>query len=177
MMRRSPLEYNSSMITIAPLRPDQIADAKSVITAVAQRIFEPDKPADEFSIALDEEHELRDVDDFEQIYAGDRGLFLAVMEDGRLVGTGAIKPLTAEAAELKRLWLLEEYHGQGIGYQVVMRLFEFARQAGYNRVCLQTSLMQVRAIAFYKRIGFVEVPDYHESPYDDDISLEIHLNP
>jgi ribosomal protein S18 acetylase RimI-like enzyme len=58
-----------------------------------------------------------------------------------------------------------------------MRLFEFARQAGYRRVCLQTSLQQQRAIAFYKRIGFVEVPPYNELPYDDDISLEINLNP
>ena len=163
------------MITITPIQTYQIAAAKQVIAAVAQRIFEPEKSADEFASILDDEHELQDVDNALQVYAGETGIFLVALDDDRLVGTGAIKPHDQQTAELKRLWLLEEYHGRGIGYQVVMRLFDFARQAGYKRIYLQTSLQQQRAIAFYKRIGFVEITAYSQHPYDDDISLGFWL--
>ena len=45
------VEKTPNMITIAPIQPHQIEDAKAVISAVAQRIFEPDKSPDEFSEA------------------------------------------------------------------------------------------------------------------------------
>ena len=163
------------MISIAPIQTHQIAAAKQVIAAVAQRIFEPEKSVEEFLVSLDVEHELLDVDDVQHFYDGARGIFLVVMDDDRVVGTGAVRPFDEQTAELKRLWLLEEYHGQGFGYQVVMRLFEFARQAGYRRIYLQTSLQSQRAIGFYKRLGFVEIPAYIQHPYDDDVSMGIDL--
>ena len=166
------VEKTPNMITIAPIQPHQIEDAKAVISAVAQRIFEPDKSPDEFSEILDHAHELKDVDNAQQVYDGRSGLFLVILDDGKVIGTGAVRPWKGETAELKRLWLLEQYHGQGIGYRVVMRLFEFARQCGYKFIRLQTSFKQERAIAFYKKLGFVEIPNY--AP-DDDISMEMGL--
>jgi putative acetyltransferase len=115
------------MINITPIQPHQIMDAKHVITAVAQRIFEPQKTVREFHDILEEEGELHDVDNYQQVYVENRGLFLVVLDDDKLVGTGGIKKLEDKIAELKRLWLLEEYHGQKIGYRVVSRLLEFAR--------------------------------------------------
>jgi len=164
------------MIKILPIQPHQVPAAKQVISAVAQRIFEPDKSPQEFEEILADEHELVDVDDFEQVYCAPHGLFLVVLDDDKVVGTGAIKPLAVEIAELKRLWLLEEYHGQGIGYCVVMRLFEFARQQGYKKIRLQTDTIQIRALSFYKRLGFVEIPSYQYNEYDD-VSMEFILQP
>ena len=166
------------MIKIAPLNPDQVPAAKQVISAVAQRIFEPDKSPQEFEEILDEEHEFADVDNYQQIYTEPHGIFLVVLDDNKVVGTGAIRPLEYvpfgfEIAELKRLWLLELYHGQGIGYRVVMELFGFARQHGYKKIRLQTDSIQTRAIAFYKRLGFIEIPAYQ--PSEDDLSMEIVL--
>ena len=164
------------MIKIVPIQDEQIAAAKRVIAEVAQRIFEPEKSSEEFAASLEDEHELKDMDDLHQVYNGERGVFLVALDGEMVIGTGALKPLEGQAAELKRLWLLENYHGQMIGYQLVMRLFEFARQAGYRQIFLQTSLQQQRAIVFYKRIGFAEVPDYAPLAYVDDISLGITLD-
>jgi ribosomal protein S18 acetylase RimI-like enzyme len=55
---------------------------------------------------------------------------------------------------------------------VVMQLFDFARQCGYKSIRLQTGFQQVRAIAFYKKLGFIEIPNYDP---DDDISMEMDL--
>ena len=161
------------MINITPIQAHQIEAAKYVISAVAQRIFEPDKTVQYFYDVLEEERELHDVDNFQQEYVDNRGLLLVVMDDKKLVGTGAIKKLEENIAELKRLWLIEEYHGQRIGYQVVSQLLDFARAHGYEKVRLQTSQKQERAVRFYKQFGFYEIPSYRESM--DDISMEMGL--
>ncbi len=161
------------MIRIAEIQTSQVTEAKYVISAVAQRIFVPEKTVQEFYDILEEEGELNDVDDFVRVYVKNRGLFLAVMDDEKLVGTGAIKKLADNIAELKRLWLLEEYHGQKIGYQVVSRLLDFARAQKYEKVWLQTSVKQERAISFYTGLGFYKIPNYRESM--DDYSMEIIL--
>ncbi len=161
------------MINILPIQPHQTEDAKYVISAVAQRIFVPDQTVQDFYDTLKEEHELHGVDNYQQEYVENRGLFLVVMDGGKLVGTGAIKRLEENTAELKRLWLLEEYHGQKIGYQVVSQLLDFARAHGYEKIRLQTSHKQERAVRFYTQLGFYEIPSYHESM--DDISMEMSL--
>jgi putative acetyltransferase len=161
------------MINITPIQAHQVETAKYVISAVAQRIFVPEKTVQDFYDVLEEEHELHDVDNYQQAYVENQGLFLVVLDDEKLIGTGAIKKLDEDIAELKRLWLLEEYHGQKIGYQVISQLLDFARTHGYKKVRLQTSQKQERAVRFYTRLGFYEIPSYRESM--DDISMEMRL--
>ncbi len=161
------------MIEILPLQPGQIADAKYVITAVAQRIFEPGKSPEDFAEVLAAEHELDDVDNYQRDYLAEGGLFLVVLDDGKVVGTGAIRRLEQGVAELKRIWLLEGYHGRKIGYRVVSTLLDFARQQGYQLVRLSTSHQQLRAISFYKRVGFYEIPAGDDQW--DDVWMELKL--
>ena len=163
------------MITIVPIKEDQVASAKKVISAVAGRIFYPEKSSEEFAAILDEEHELDDVDNFNQVYGGGRGIFLVVLDGDRVVGTGAFKPFDGQTAELKRLWLLEDYHGKGIGYKLVMQLFELARQAGYKRMILQTDILSVRAVGFYKRLGFEQIPPFYDDAEEGDLYMGITL--
>lgn len=163
------------MITLTHLRAHQVFDAKYLISAVAQRIYYPGKTPEYFYDVLEEEGELKDIDDFQQIYEQNHGIFLVVLDDDRLVGTGALKRMDPSTAELKRLWLLEEYHGRGIGYQVVMRLFAFAREKGYSSIRLQTGPEQTRAITFYKKLGFHEIECYNDKT--DEISMEILFIP
>ena len=56
----------------------------------------------------------------------DAEIFLVVLDEDRLVGTGAVRQIDDTICELKRMWLLTEYHGQGIGYRV-MRCFPISR--------------------------------------------------
>jgi putative acetyltransferase len=161
------------MLKIEPLQPQQIEAAKDVITTVAAHIYEPDKPVADFQEMLRYRRILEDVDNFQEVYFNHNGIFLAVLDDEQLVGTGALKQIDAETAELKRLWLLEQYHGRKIGYAIVQRLFAFAREKGYQRIRLQTGHEQVRALAFYKKLGFYQIPSYNGA--EDEVSLEIKL--
>ena len=161
------------MIKILPIQSHQIKDAKYVISAVAQRIFVPEKTVQEFYDILEEEGELIDLDRYQQTYNEDRGLFLVVQDDDQVIGTGGIKKLEENIAELKRIWLLEKYQGEKIGYQVVSLLLDFARAHGYKKVRLQTSQKQERALRFYTQLGFYDIPSYRESM--DNISMEMEL--
>ena len=113
------------------------------------------------------------MDDVQTNYFKAGGAFLVALNGEQVIGSGAMHKLDKETAELKRMWLLEEYHGQGIGYRLITQLFDFARQQGYVRVRLQTSPEQVRALKFYRRVGFYEIPSYNADV--DEISMEMKL--
>lgn len=162
------------MIEITPMQPEYIAQAKSVIYNVAHTIFGNGQTLEEFIATVENDRELADVENYQAIYAEEnRGLFLVVRDNGKVIGTGAIRKLRENTAELKRIWLLEEYHGQQIGFQVVSMLLNFAREHGYIFAYLETTRLNKRALDFYQKLGFHEVP----SPYDeaDEVSMEMQL--
>jgi putative acetyltransferase len=160
-------------IVIRPMQPEDLAAAKRVMLTVAAGIFEPDHPAATFvnrhSAALS------DVDDYQNQYSPPAGLFLVALDGEEIIGTGAIRRIDGETAELRRMWLLPDYHGEGVGYRLAMELFAFARAAGYRRVRLSTSAVQERAIRFYERLGFYPIERYRDT--DDEVFLEFVLDP
>lgn len=158
-------------IQIQPIEPQQIIEAKRVILSVARNIFQWQDSLDETIKRFDEQGDLLDVDNFQTHYFERQGLFLVAMDQGRVIGTGAIRRVDRDAAELKRLWLLEPYWGHGIGYQLVQMLLQFAQATGYSRIRLQTDRKQDRAIRFYQRIGFQPIKCDSDDP--DDVCMEM----
>ena len=167
------LWLNSCMITIRPIRPDEIPAAKHVILTVAYNIFGFDGTLEDSIRYFEAAGELKDIDNVQANYFNAGGMFLVALNGEQVIGSGALRKLDDETAELKRMWLLEAYHGQGIGYRLITQLIDFARQQGYIRIRLQTSPEQVRALDFYHKIGFHEVPCYNEDV--GEISMEIEL--
>ena len=162
------------MIEIRRINPDEVTAAKRVIYRVAHEIFNDPLPLEE-SIAYHESRgELKDMDTIQQNYLDNGGIFLIMLDDSQLIGTGAIRKIQNDICELKRLWLLTSYHGKGLGYRIIQELFSFARQRGYRRIWLQTdAIHQSLALNFYKRIGFYEIPRYTD--HTDDIAMEMSL--
>lgn len=159
-------------ITIRPLRAADVPAAKAMMLTVAAGIFAPEHPAATF--ANRHSAAMSDVDDFRGQYSPPDGRFLVALDGEDLIGTGAIRRIDDETAELRRMWLLPAYHGRGIGYRLAQELFAFARAAGYGRVRLSTSAVQERAIGFYTRLGFYPIPPYRDT--DDEVFLEIDLD-
>ena len=162
------------MIEIRLIKPDEAAAAKQVIYRVAHEIFNDPRSLEE-SIAYNEAHgELKDMDDIQQNYFENGGIFLVTTDEAELIGTGAIRKLEHDVCELKRLWLLNSYHGKGLGHRMLQELLAFAREKGYRKVWLQTdAIYQSRALDFYRRIGFYEIPRYTD--HTDDVSMEMLL--
>lgn len=161
------------MLTIRPIHVDEIPAAKHVILTVAYNIYGWHGTFEDSVRHFEESGEFRDMDEVQSQYFENDGLFLVVLDDNRVIGSGAVRKLDTLTCELKRLWLLEVYHGKRIGYQVFMRLLEFARGKNYQVMCLQTSPEQVRAIAFYRKLGFYEIESYNEKA--GEISMELNI--
>jgi ribosomal protein S18 acetylase RimI-like enzyme len=163
------------MPEIQPLRPEQIHEARRVIYATAHHLFHDEDTLEKTIARYQETWPLRDIDDYQNVYCNHGGVFLVAMDGGRIIGTGALRRLDDQTGEIKRLWVLPEYQGRGFGYQLMSALLEAARQAAYSRLRLETSPQyQPRAVAFYRRLGFYEIPRYGDDP--DDIGMEMILS-
>jgi putative acetyltransferase len=162
------------MIELRPIKPDEIAEAKLVIFQVAHEIFHEAITLEESIALYSAQGKLQEMDDIQQNYFDSGGTFLVLIDDNRIIGTGAIRYLEPGVCELKRLWLLSEYHGQGLGHRMMMELLSFARSKRYKVMRLETdNAVQRRAVEFYKRLGFYEIPRFGDDP--DDIAMEMHL--
>lgn len=90
-------------------------------------------------------------------YLQDGGEFLVGWLDGRLVAMGALRHVTATAAEIKRMRVHPWFQRRGFGRAVLERLEERARQLGYARLRLDTTVTQTAAQALYSGEGYSQV--------------------
>lgn len=83
-------------------------------------------------------------------------------EGGAVIGYAALTPPdlplpTGEKdVELKRIYLLNRFHGTGIGANLMTTAMEAAAQAGFTRMLLGVFGGNSRALAFYARQGYAE---------------------
>ena len=143
------------MIEIRRIKQDESTAAKRVIYRVAREIFNDTRLLEEAIAFYESRGELKDMDDIQKNYFENGGVFLVMTENDQIICTGAIRKLEEGICELKRLWLLTEYHGRGLGYRMTQELLSFAREKKYQSIRLETSpVYQKRALEFYKRLGF-----------------------
>ena len=162
------------MITIRRIEPHEVSVAKDLIYRVAHRVFHDTRPLEESAAFYESRGELHDMDDVQQTYFDNDGIFLVMTDNDQIIGTGAVRKVDDTTCELKRVWLFFEYHGQGLGYRIIQELLTFAREKGYRRMRLETDRDdQSRAYELYKRLGFYEVPRYSDN--EDDVAMEMVL--
>ncbi|BAY84098.1 GCN5-like N-acetyltransferase [Calothrix parasitica NIES-267] len=149
-------------IQITPIKQHQIDEVKQLITTVCLEIWDG---------LLNEEDLKRydsmcDIEEIESHYFDNNGTFLVLLDENRVVGSGAIRKFDDETCELKRMWFLKEYRGKGYGLQMVQMLFDFAKKVGYKKIRLDLARKehQSRAFEFYKKLGFYPIERYNDSP-------------
>jgi GNAT superfamily N-acetyltransferase len=89
--------------------------------------------------------------------------FLVARRNGQPVGCGAIRPFEPGVAEIKRMFVVHEARGRGIGRSILENLETFAKNFGYRSVRLETGLKQPEAISLYQSAGYHRAPCY--GPY------------
>ena len=135
------------MIEIRRIKADEWPVAKRLVYRVAHIIFDESRPLEEMIAHFDSRGTLDDMHDIQKNYFENGGIFLVTTKNGEIIGTGAIRKLEDYICELKRLWLLNEHHGQGLGYRMMQELLSFARSHGYKRMRLETdAVAQSRAV-------------------------------
>lgn len=109
-------------------------------------------------------------------YSLDNGgtLLLAYINDFP-VGVVALRHISNEICEMKRLYVKKEVRRRGIGKYLSIALMERARELGYKKMRLDTLHSMVSAISLYKSLGFYEIPPYRYNPFPDALFMEIDL--
>lgn len=100
-------------------------------------------------------------------YARPDGRLLLAYSNTAVAGCIAFRPLDKDTCEIKRLFVREQFQGQGLGRVLLERLIDEARIAGYKKIRLDSWIPRMgKAIGMYRSHGFYEIEPYNENPYE-----------
>ena len=88
--------------------------------------------------------------------------FVTAYLEGNPVGCGAIKEIDESTVELKRFFVIQACRNQGVAGLILKRLEDKARNKNYKAMKLETGDLQVEAIGFYKKSGFIPIDRFGE---------------
>ncbi len=109
-------------------------------------------------------------------YAPPTGRLLLAYAGGELAGCVGVRGFEAGVAELKRLYVRPEYRGTGVGRRLTEAAIAGAREAGYERIRLDTLPSMDAARGLYRSLGFVEVDAYRFNPAHGTTYFELDLH-
>jgi putative acetyltransferase len=116
----------------------------------------------EYGMELDLADKDRDLAGIPASYTSGGGAFRVLVDGaGRVVGCGGLFPLGGSRGEVRKMYLLPEARGQGLGRALLRQLVDIARSAGLQRLTLETKSVLREAIALYQAFGFTEIAHPH----------------
>jgi putative acetyltransferase len=112
-------------------------------------------------------------------FTGRVGAFWIATDDGRAVGSIALRQLSDTEGELDVMYVAPEHRGTGVAQALLAALEERARAVGMSVVRLRAGEPQPEALRFYAAAGFTPIPPFGRWIGDDtarcfEKSLEPH---
>ena len=106
-------------------------------------------------------------------YASPTGeLLLARDIHGKPLGCVGLRPIALDGCcEMKRLYVSPRGRGLGLGGALVDAIIGEAVRIGYQEMRLDTLPAMVEAIALYRKIGFMPIKPYYDTPLAGTIFL------
>ncbi|MFW6203816.1 MAG: GNAT family N-acetyltransferase [Actinomycetota bacterium] len=88
------------------------------------------------------------------------GLFIVAFLGSEPVASGGFRRHSADAAEIKRMYVPEHHRREGLARRLLAELETHAAAAGYRRTVLVTGLRQPEAIALYESSGYQPIAPF-----------------
>ena len=92
------------------------------------------------------------------------GVFLVGYLDGQPVCCGGIKTLEPGICEFKRMYVVPERRGSGVGRMLLAGLEARARELGFHTARLDTGNQQQAAQHMYESSGYQAIPNFNANP-------------
>jgi putative acetyltransferase len=96
------------------------------------------------------------------------GIFLVARLDNHPAGCVAVRSISDPAlhlGEVKRLWVRPDLRRSGVAADLMSRVEERSREAGYLQLYLETGDAQPEAQALYPKLKWTSVKDYPTGAY------------
>jgi len=77
-------------------------------------------------------------------------------EGNQISGFAALRRIDSAAVELSGMMVLQKRVRRGVGTELFKKAQEFSISEGYRKMEVKTEAFNRRAIAFYKKLGFVQ---------------------
>ena len=90
-------------------------------------------------------------------------------------GCVAVRLLDAQTAEMKRLYVRAAHRGKGLGRVLAEAAIGAAREAGCERIVLDTLPKMAEAQALYRSLQFRSIAPYLEKPTPGALCFELRL--
>jgi|CXWL01.1.fsa_nt_gi GNAT superfamily N-acetyltransferase len=97
-------------------------------------------------------------------YAPPAGVLLLARSGDAVAGCIAVRKIEGPVCEMKRLFVRDGFRGLGAGEALARAALEWARDAGYSRMLLDTLPSMGSAHRLYERMGFKETEAYRFNP-------------
>jgi ribosomal protein S18 acetylase RimI-like enzyme len=117
------------------------------------------------SIDLEQEGFTQGMKHFPDPFAPPNGALILAQDGNVPVGCVGLRAMEDGAGEIKRLYVVPDYRGEGVGIKLLMGVINAAHMRGMRSLCLDTLPHMGHAIALYERLGFSEIGPYYISPH------------
>jgi ribosomal protein S18 acetylase RimI-like enzyme len=109
-------------------------------------------------------------------YAAPNGCILLAKIESVSVGCAALRPISNNVCEMKRLYVKPDYRGNGLGRKLAYKIVQLAIEKKYLKMQLDTLSSMHSAIGLYQSLGFVETTPYYNNPHPDVMFFEKTLD-
>jgi putative acetyltransferase len=116
-----------------------------------------------------------ELDTIDQQYREPAGGLLLAFFNELPVGCAGVRKLDEETAELKRMYVRDEYRGHKIGVSLLQRALALGAALDYKKLRLDTLEGMTNARKLYSSFGFYEIPSYRFNPHPGAIYMEKDL--
>jgi GNAT superfamily N-acetyltransferase len=97
-----------------------------------------------------------DLEDIATHYGNRGGSFRVVLSpEGDVVGCGGLYPLGNGTAEIRKMYLLPNARGRGLGRKLLEDLITVAKDRRFQRVFVETASALKEAVSLYRKRGFI----------------------
>jgi putative acetyltransferase len=139
------------MLTQVQIRPIELTDNKAIAQVIRTTLeeFGANKPG---TVYFDES-----TDHLYELFQAPGAIYHIALLNGEVVGGGGIYPtpgLPTDTCELVKMYILKKVRGIGLGRMLIQKSLEYAKEAGYKKVYLETMPELKQALATYQKFGF-----------------------
>lgn len=97
-------------------------------------------------------------------YGPPDGILILALVNAKAAGCVALRKISENICEMKRLFVRDEYKGLGIGKRLTTMIIEEASKLNYHYIRLDTLSTMEKAQDLYKTLGFYDIEPYVYNP-------------